>query len=854
MILEQSIVNDYRGELNTYDEMVDSKGEIRSHWKQLFSNINAISIKEIKNRHTEILAALRENGVTYNVYGDPNGHNRPWHVDPIPFIIDSSDWAIIEKGLKQRATVLNMLLEDIYGPRNIIKNGILPLELIFNHSGFMRQCDRIRLPGPNQLVLYASDIARGPDGRMWVLNDRAQAPSGSGYAVENRSVMNRMLPELQNNLEIRKLSGFYQTMQSALVDILPKQKDNPRIVLLTPGPGNETYFEHAYLASYLGYTLVQGDDLIVRDGFVWLKSINGLEKVDLIIRRIDDLYCDPLELKEDSQLGVAGLLEAMRRGNVTVVNPPGSSILENSAIFAFLPAVCKYFLGEDLILPTTATWWCGQPKELNFVIANIHRLLIKKIDRQARFKAMYGRLLSSAQIQTLITEIKAAPHLYVGQEEVSFSTTPALINNKLEPRFAATRYYIHADKNDYQVMPGGLTRTSPEKGVFTISNQYGGIAKDTWIIGETTVFNKVALHKPSQTQNINFSDRVLPSRSAENLFWVGRYCERILNTARLIGIVLKNIQENQKQNSPSKNGELNILLRSLTHLTISYPGFVGDDSNNLLKKPQKEIYELVSNPHKAGSIALNLEFLLRAIQNVRDRWSLEVWRIVDLIEESSKKILDAENLNNRSVLHLLDQLSDRLTAFCGLINETMPRTDGWLLLETGKRIERTNSIISTMRSMLGFKSDTQVENDLLESLLITYHNLINYRSLYKSSIQIEPVLDILIYDANNPHSLVFQVEMIRGYLAQLPKNVNSRTSKAELLILEGYTKILLTNPTILAEDENGYRQSFDLLMANLSDILTSLSINITSMYFSHSAMQQQLNTPNTEINTSQNEV
>lgn len=854
MILEQSIVNEYRGEINTYDEMIDSKGQVRPHWKQLFDNINTLGIKEIKNRHSEILAALRENGVTYNVYGDPNGHNRPWHVDPIPFILDRGDWAHIEKGLKQRANVLNMLLEDIYGPRNIIKNGILPLEVIFNHSGFLRQCDRIRIPGAHQLVMYASDIARGPDGRMWVLNDRAQAPSGSGYAIENRSVMNRMLPELQQNLEVRKLSGFYHSMQSSMIDILPKPKDNPRIVLLTPGPGNETYFEHAYLAAYLGYTLAQGDDLIVRDGFVWLKSIHGLEKVDVIIRRIDDAYCDPLELKEDSQLGVAGLLEAMRRGNVTVVNPPGSSILENNAIFAFLPAVCKYFLGEDLLLPTTATWWCGQPKELNYVLANINKLLIKKVDRQARFKSVYGKQLSSTEIQNLVLAIKAEPHLFVGQEEVGFSTTPALINNKLEPRFAATRYYVLADKNEYHVMPGGLTRSSPEKGTFTISNQYGGIAKDTWIIGEATVYNKVNLQPSNVFQTINHIDRVLPSRSAENLYWVGRYCERILNTARLIGIVIKNIQENQKLDSPSKNGELNVLLRALTHLTISYPGFVGDETGEMEKKPQSEIYALVGNLNKSGSIAHNLEYLLRAIQNVRDRWSLEVWRIVDLIDESAKKISDTENFNNRSVLHLLDQLSDRLTAFCGLIGETMPRSSGWLLLETGKRIERATSLISTMRSMLGFKSENHVESELLESMLVTFHNLINYRSLYKSSLQLEPVLDLLIFDANNPHSLVFQIDMIRGYLSKLPKNGSSRLNQAELLALEGYTRILLSSPSVLSEDEEGYRRGLDVLMAELSDIITHLSVNISSMYFSHSGMQQQLNASNTEINTTQNEV
>jgi uncharacterized circularly permuted ATP-grasp superfamily protein len=321
---------------------------------ELLVKVGRLSADEISGRDEDMMRLLKENGVTYNIYGDPAGLNRPWTLDIIPFLVSQEEWPVIEAGLLQRARLLDLILADIYGERRLIRNGILPVDVVYNHAGFLRQCSGIRLPGAHHLVLYAADLARSKDGRIWVVNDRTQAPSGSGYALENRTAMTRVMPELFEGLQVRHLSPYFHALRNGLNDIAPHGRPNPRIVILTPGSSNETYFEHSYLSSYLGLTLVQGNDLIVKDNHVWLKTMGGLERVDVILRRMDDIYCDPLELKEDSQLGVPGLLQAVRSGNVSIANPIGSGILENPGLMPFLQPIARYFLSEDLLMPTIA--------------------------------------------------------------------------------------------------------------------------------------------------------------------------------------------------------------------------------------------------------------------------------------------------------------------------------------------------------------------------------------------------------------------------------------------------------------------------------------------------------------------
>ncbi|MEI6543767.1 MAG: circularly permuted type 2 ATP-grasp protein, partial [Methylococcales bacterium] len=351
------------------------------YWERFMAALNSMGSEKLELRRREAQRLLRENGVTYNVYGDSQNLTRPWRLDPVPLLISSEEWLVIEAGLKQRADLLDLILKDIYGKQNLLKKGLLPAELVFGHEGFLHPCVGALQNQKRHLTIYSANLARGPNGLMWVLDDRTQAPSGSGYALENRTVMARVLPDIYRETQVHRLSGFFKSLHKGLVDIAPNNKEDPRIVIMTPGPLNETYFEHAYLAAYLGYTLVQGGDLTVRDGRVWLKSLAGLQAVDVILRRVDDSFCDPLEFRSESKLGVAGLLEVVRRGNVAIANPFGSSVLENPALLAFLPRLARHYLNEDLKLPSIATWWCGQRREREFVLQNIDSLVIKPINR-----------------------------------------------------------------------------------------------------------------------------------------------------------------------------------------------------------------------------------------------------------------------------------------------------------------------------------------------------------------------------------------------------------------------------------------------------------------------------------------
>lgn len=836
-----SLLKSYQQLIDSYDEILDASGQVKPHWRTLFATLEKLGMKELTVRNQEIINKLRENGVTYNVYESPDGLNRPWQLDPIPFLLEKNEWDTISKGLQQRAILLDLMLKDIYGPQHLIKEGILPAELIYDNTGFFRPCNDLKLPSEKQLILYATDIARGPDGRMWVVDNRTQAPSGSGYALENRSVMSKILPELTEGMFVSRLSPFFTSLQQQVSALSNRTKEHPNIVYLTPGPNNETYFEHAYLASYLGYTLVQGDDLVVRDGFVWLKSIDGLERVDVIIRRVDDEWCDPLELREDSRLGVPGLLQAIRSGNVTVLNPPGASVLENSALLSFMHNACRFLLNEELLMPSIATWWCGQPNELQFVLNNLPRLIVKKANRKQVFRSVYGRMLNKEQLANLKNQILKAPHEYVAQEEISLSTTPSLVNGNIEPRLAALRAYLVANGNEYQVMQGGLTRSSAEKGRFVVSNQHGGLSKDTWIVSDTEPVQKdtIVLNK---TESVHHHTS-LPSRSAENLFWVGRYCERTMSATKFLKIIINVLHESVRFGGVSKAEHIDILLKALTHLTLTYPGFLDEEHEQILQNPYPELHRLVYDAKKLGSVASSVESFLYGVIAVSDKWNHDTWRIINLIENSLKRIKRPEEpstSNATSLQKVLDKLHTRLFTFYGILSETMPRDSGFYLLEAGKLIERILSRISILRATFSFKSEENVENDLIEAVLINHHLLVHYRLLYKSNMNLEAMLDMVLLEKNLPYSMTYQLDALLDCLSKLPKPIQpDRLSLAEKAVLEASTKIKLADIAELVnfEPESLYRTALDTLLAEVTSLLSSVTTSLTNLYFTHTEIQ-----------------
>lgn len=812
------------------------EGGLRPHWETFFQTYGQLGGVEIASRNEDMMRLLKENGVTYNIYGEPSGLNRPWKLDIIPFLIGRDEWRGIESGLLQRARLLDLVLADIYGERRLIKSGILPAELVYNHPGFIRPCGGIRSPGKHSLILYSADLARSKEGRIWVVGDRTQAPSGSGYALENRTAMTRVVPELFNGLPVRHLSPYFNALRSGLNEIAPHRNQNPRIVILTPGSNNETYFEHAYLSSYLGFTLVQGNDLIVKNNYVWLKTMGGLEKVDVILRRVDDIYCDPLELKEDSQLGIPGLLQCVRSGNVSIANPIGSGILENPGLMPFLQQAARYFLAEDLLIPTIASWWCGQSKEQTYVLANLPTLVIKRIYRNPTgSSSIDGGALSAAQLSELRQRIIAQPTLFVGQEKVDISHTPSLIGGKIESRKVLFRSFLVAGEQGYTAMTGGLCRTSAEEGNFVISNQSGGISKDTWILSPEPGRILNVLKDPQERMVVTSGD-MLPSHAAENLFWVGRYTERVLGNARFLRTVMQFVAEGNKLVSENNSQTERCLLMALTQYSYTYPGFIGKGSEERLTDPWKELTEVLFNEKQAGSLKYNFLQFHKAVHEVREHWSTDTWRVLRAIEEEFRLELPLSHHGHLHMLHMLDDLITSIVAFIGLNRESISREQGWIMLDVGRKIEQSLLLITLLRTTMVIKWNEQVEYNLLQSVLMSNEGLVNYRYKYRMAIEHSLVLDLLLFDANNPRSLTYQVDRLKAYFKNLPRNRMGDTAmEYERLILGADDLLKQVDKDELAEpDAEGVAYpGLDHFLSEMSALLSGIPGAISKTYFKH---------------------
>ncbi|MBP9489965.1 MAG: circularly permuted type 2 ATP-grasp protein [Aliarcobacter sp.] len=816
---------------SSFDEMYDSSCNARSHWVDIIDGLEKAGIKQLEQKQTEIDWRLEDNGVTYNIYNDPEGNNRRWNLDPIPLVLTSTEWDEISKGLKQRAKLLNLIFKDLYTDQRLIKEGIVPAEIIFAHKSFIPEVFNFENKDYYSMRFYATDISRGPDGKFWVINDRTQSPSGLGYAIENRLTMNSISDDLYPNVEILKMAKFIEGFKNMLKSLSTSNQDNPLIALLTPGPLNETYFEHSYISSFLDLTLVQGEDLLVKNNQLWLKSLNGLRKVDTLLRRVDSQYCDPLELRNDSRLGVAGLVNVIRKDNLSMINPIGVGILENIGLNPFMKNIAKYFLNEDLILPQIATWWCGQKKELDFVLQNIKNLIIKKIDRTDNIEVYFANRLNDEDLKNLIEKIKKNPHYYVGQEIIDFSTTPSFTKGKIEPRNTVIRAFSYLHEEEYHVMPGGLIRVSPTKDSLVVSNQKGGTSKDLWILGksEDSAGNNIFKNRSfidSRLENIS-------TKRAENLFWLGRYLTRSITTARILRFNLKNMlnlnRYDDNTNSRKTNRILNI---ALTHLTMTYPGFL--DEKSIF--PLKEIISLIRDKNRVGTLSFTLDMLSNLNSSVKNLLTMEAWRIYEKMQKEWNAYGKKEFLTNKDHINELDTLLIYLMAYKELIDESIFKEQGLILYDIGCKIEISQLLISKLRSLLTQKLDKLIEYDVLDSMLNSYESYNSYRAYYKSSLALENVLDFLVFNTKYPKSLIYIINQLLADLKELPKNIdNSHLSSFEEPVFKVFSMITLTSTKKLLEipeDEYVYKE-LDEFLAILSDLLTQTSEELTKTYFSH---------------------
>lgn len=823
-----------------YDEAFDL-GNPRSHWQYLLDSIDALGTGGLYDRHKKASRILRDDGATFALANDPLG-SKTWELDPIPMLISSDEWSQIEAGLVERSELLDLVLKDIYGPRELIRQSIIPPEIIYHHPGFLRQCQDICLPSEHQLTLHAVDMIRGPDGRMIVTGDRTQAPSGAGYALENRTVLSRVMPSLFRDSQVHRLALFFQSLRSTLNELgsltNTSSADSPQIVILTPGAYSETYFEHTYLSNYLGFPLVQGSDLTVRDGCVWLKSLTGLSRVDVILRRVDDIYCDPVELKSDSYLGIPGLTEVIRAGNVVVSNPLGSGILETPALLKFLPAIAQHFLGRELILPSVETWWCGDKEDMAYIEANLDHLIIKPTMRQVEEPSIYGHTLSDEAKLAVIEKIRENPYGYVAQNYVAPSYLPTWQDNEIQSRPSIMRSFMVASDKTYVVMAGGLTRVGLSADDAVVTNLGGSQSKDTWILASEPE-KQLSLIEQGEAFTDKSHELNIPSRVVENLFWMGRYAERAESTMRLIRTVF--MQINGIDPLPKANKTL--LLQALSKQTKCLPGFL--DKETLLA-PDQELSALILDSDKAGSVKSSLLSLLMCSEEVKEMLSADTHRIINDLRDHLHE-LDRAFINGvpSAPEEALDPLVTTLLALSGLSHESMLRGVGWHFQEIGRRIERSLQTASLIDSLLTTSLPNFQQKQILESVLLSVEALITFRRRYRDTNDIGHGLDLLMLDDENPRSIIYQLHQLERHYSKLPPTSlvkQPRLSPSNRLLVKSLSDMQLADVKVLAtlNGETRNRDNLKQLLGDLVEQLEQFSSLLSDQYFDHQSDPQQL--------------
>jgi uncharacterized circularly permuted ATP-grasp superfamily protein/uncharacterized alpha-E superfamily protein len=807
-----------------FDEVLEAEDRVRAPWAPLAEALAGMGHSGMARRWQQGRRMVRDNGITYNVYGDPENTSRPWPLDPIPLILGQDEWKRIEAAIIQRATLFNSVLADLYGPQKLLREGMLPPELVFPNPAFHRPCWGVEPPGGVFLHMYAADLARSPDGQWWVLADRTQAPSGAGYALENRLVSTRVLPDVFRSSHVRRLAHFFQSYRDALQGLVPSHRENPRIVLLTPGPYNETYFEHAFLARYLGYTLVEGGDLTVRENRVFLKTLGGLLPVDVIVRRQDDFYCDPLELRPDSILGVPGLLQAARSGNVAIVNALGSGLAESPAYAAFLPGLCRSLLGEELKLPPVATWWCGEEGPLNYVAEHLESLVVKPAFPSARLNPIFGATLTAQERTALVERIRAEPYRYVAQEQVALSTVPVWADGELHPRHLVVRGFAVRSNGGYAVMPGGLTRISSSLNTLVVSLQSGGGSKDTWVLGDGPASQFTLLRPAAHPLDVSRATFDLSSRAADNLFWLGRYVERVEGAVRIARSMLARVLQEDVTRAEGLTAGLAIL---------SALGYL---NGKRTATAESEVLAMIYSRDAANGLIAHIHHVRRQAWLLRDRISLDAWMILNQLDQQFSSPPPPAEVSNGPAQDLLNHAIVTLSAFGGMVMEGMTRGDGWRFLDIGRRIERALQVTEILRA--GLPPEQPAASGALETILEIADSTITYRSRYLTSLHVDLMLDLLLVDEANPRSIAFQLARLREHIDELPASQAAiRRPEEARTALSLLTAVQLADVRELARHEGSLRVAlFDRLVADLA----VLSEQLTRAYFSHAARSRQL--------------
>lgn len=757
------LLADYRPLPGVSDELLDPQGCIRPVWRQFIDHLTMIPRDELTSRFARGDQYLRDAGVFFRQYGESGSTERAWPLAHVPVLIEETEWRSVAEGLKQRADLLEAVVADLYGANRLVTTGQLPGSLIARSREWLRPLVGVPPRDGHYLHFLAFELGRGPDGTWWVLGDRTQAPSGSGFALENRVATARVFSDLYSEAHVHRLAGFFRTFRDALQTL---SENNARVAILTPGPLNDTYFEHAYIARYLGFMLLEGEDLTIERGRVMVRTVAGLKPVSVIWRRLDAAFADPLELDSSSRLGTPGLVGAVRRGNVSLVNALGTGVLETRALLAFLPRIALALRGEPLALPNIATWWCGQPIERAHVRANAARMMIgSALSTRLPFDidetAMLGDKVRGSAPPSIDAWLESEGADLVGQEAVTLSTTPAYVDGKLVPRPMSLRAFLVRTPGGWQVMPGGFARIGRTPDPTAIAMQRGGSAADVWIVSDRPVESITMLPAPAAPY-ARMVQGVLPSRAADNLYWLGRYIERAEGVMRMLRAHHVRLAETADPEAP-------LIAHLAGHLEAA-----GIDSAEGI--PEGLLWTLNAAIISAG--------------NVRDRFSTDGWMALNDLARTARRMDETVDPGDDTA-RAMGVLLRKITGFSGLVHENMYRFTGWRFLIIGRSLERSMAMAGLLASL----ASPEAPDGALDMAVEIGDSVMSHRRRYAVSTSRETVIDLLALDMMNPRSILYQLTELRDQVAFLPDaERNGQLSKLSRAVLQMHTALAVQTP------------------------------------------------------------
>ncbi len=829
--LDFSTLNTPQWAQGVFDETFEADGQPRAHWETLLAELSLLSPVELTRRTQQAEQSLRENGMTFNVFGDAAGQ-RPWSLDLLPLVIARDQWNWLQQALDQRARLLQLILRDLYGPQLLLRQGLLPPEVIFPQQRFQRACVGFHPPEITSLTLYATELARSTDGMWCAMADRTDAPVGLGFVLENRIVTARLMPQIVHRLNVERLAPFFIRLKNALLRLCPGQKEHPRVVLFSPGPRHRFYFEDVYLARYLGFTLVEGGDLAVRDDRVFLKTLSGLQPVDVIFCRGMENSIDPLEQGSAANNGVPGLLQAIRNGHVRLANMPGCGLLEAPVFMAFLPALCQHLLQQDLLLPSIRTWWCGDPQSLKEVHRRLGDLVLKPAFQSSGQQEYIVSRMSPDQIADLKQQLQKQPERFVAQERIERSAAPCWRDNRLQPGHVALRTFCVADEhNGYQLMPGGLVRLAPTAEPMELSVLAGVSSKDLWIQAEGDVPMISLLDAEDAPVILKRSDALFPSRVADNLFWLGQSLERADFLARLLRATVERMTSESDKDLPELPG----LLRALTEEGQLEPSFLLEEFVDTLPQIESFLTRIIFDPTELKGLGNAVAELRRLNSSVRDWISPEMWRTTQQgVEHYFRAATETDDLSE--LLTVVERLILDVASVSGLIQDGMIRGPAWRFLDVGRRIERGRNTARLLLSTI--TAGLYANKPMLKALLEVLDCRMTYRSRYLDNVQQNGVLDLAITDETNPHSIAFQAIQLTEHIEALPQNRHPLPSRETSVIMKIVHAVRMLTAADLAASPSPQLAE---LLTRVEGHFKELADELTRKYLVLSVRPRQIN-------------